>query len=67
MENLIVKVTISTQEGRVISEREFNTANIAEVKAFGDVNIVTQFIDDTINEIRDERRSNPHHHQNRLD
>lgn len=67
MENFVVKVIIETQEGKVLKERSFETATIAEVKAFGNVNVVEEFIQDTLDEIRDDRRDNPHHHQNRVD
>lgn len=59
MENYIVKVIIETATGKKVKEAEFNTANIAEIKAFGQTSIVDKFIDETLTEIRDDRRSNP--------
>jgi hypothetical protein len=67
MEKFIVKVRIETQDGKLVKEETFDTANIAEVKAFGSVSIVDKFVEDTLDEIRENRRENPHHHQNRLD
>ena len=67
MENYIVKVVIENANGKVISQAEFNTQNIAEIKAFGGNNPVDDYIETTLDTIRDDRRTNPHHHQNRLD
>jgi hypothetical protein len=67
MEKYIIKIIIENVSGEVINEATFDTAEMAEVKAFGEVNIVSKFIDDTIANIADERKQNPHHHQNRLD
>jgi len=67
MEKYIIKVVIENVSGKVIGEASFDTATIAEVKAFGDTNMVDEFIKTTIENIVDERRQNPHHHQNRLD
>ncbi len=68
MENFIVKMRIETQEGKLINEAQFDTATITEIKAFdGTTSIVHNFVTDTLNDIREKRRDNPHHHQNRLD
>ncbi len=67
MENYIVKVVIENISGDVIDKAEFNTQNITEIKAFGGDSPIDEFVKETINSIRDERRENPHHHQNRLD
>jgi len=68
MENFIVKIRIETVDGKLVKENQFDTISITEVKAFdGTTSIVDNFVSDTLNEIRDNRRDNPHHHQNRLD
>jgi len=67
MEKYIVKVVIENVSGTVVGESTFDTSTIAEIKAFGGNSIVDNFISETIQNIADERRLNPHHHQNRLD
>lgn len=67
MEQYIVKVIIETTTGKIVGESTFDTAMIAEIKAFGGSSIVDTFITETIQNIVDERRDNPHHHQNRID
>jgi hypothetical protein len=67
MEKYIVKVIIENVSGKVVGTASFDTATIAEIKAFGDTSIVDNFIKTTIENIADDRRQNPHHHQNRLD
>lgn len=67
MENFIVKIKIETLDGKPIKEAQFETLNIMEVKAFGQTSLVDNFVVDTIKEIRQQRRENPHHHQNRID
>lgn len=67
MENFIVRVIIETQNGELIKEGIFETKNIAEIKAFGGTSIIDDFINETLTEIREDRKNNPHHHQNRLD
>ena len=68
MENFIVKMRIETQDGKLVKEEQFDTVTITEIKAFdGTTSIVHNFVTDTLNEIREKRRDNPHHHQNRLD
>jgi hypothetical protein len=67
MENYIVKVVIESINGTVMNQAEFNTQNITEIKAFGGNSPIDEFVKETLNSIRDDRRENPHHHQNRLD
>lgn len=67
MEKYIVKVIIENVSGKVVGKETFDTATLAEVKAFGGTSIIHDFIDTTIESIADDRRSNPHHHQNRKD
>lgn len=67
MEQYIVKVIVETLTGKVIGEEEFNTGSIAEIKAFGECNPIDDFIKETIENVIDNRRSNPHHHKNRID
>ena len=67
MENYIVKVVIESVNGTVMNQAEFNTQNITEIKAFGGNSPIDDFVKETLNRIRDDRRENPHHHQNRLD
>lgn len=67
MENYVVRVVIETINGKVVGQEIFDTHSIIEIKAFGGTSIVDNFITDTLNEIANDRRDNPHHHQNRLD
>ena len=67
MEQYIVKVVIETLTGTIVGEETFNTGAIAEIKAFGGCSPIDNFVKETIENIVDERRSNPHHHKNRLD
>lgn len=67
MENYIIKVIIESVNGTVIAKEAFNTNTMIEMKAFGDTNILENFVNDTLTEIAINRRDNPHHHQNRLD
>lgn len=67
MEQYIVKVVIETLTGKVVGQEEFNTATMAEIKAFGGCSPIDDFVRETLENIVDERQSNPHHHKNRLD
>lgn len=67
MENYIVKVIIESTNGNLIAKESFDTNTMIEMKAFGDANILENFVNDTLMEIATNRRDNPHHHQNRLD
>jgi hypothetical protein len=67
MENYIIKVVIESESGKVMNEGVFNSQTITEVKAFGGNSLIDDFVKETLNSIRDDRRENPHHHQNRLD
>lgn len=67
MENYIVKVIIETETGKVVGTDTFNTQAIAELKAFGGCSPIDTFVRETLENIADERQSNPHHHKNRLD
>jgi hypothetical protein len=67
MENYIVKVIIESTNGNLIAKESFDTNTMIEMKAFGDANILENFVNDTLIEIATSRRDNPHHHQNRLD
>jgi hypothetical protein len=67
MENYIVKVVIETMTGIKVAEETFDTNTMIEMKAFGDANILENFVNNTLIEIATSRRDNPHHHQNRLD
>jgi len=67
MEKYIVKVVIENVSGCVIGESIFDTQTIAEIKAFGGSSPIDNFVRETIENIADDRKSNPHHHQNRLD
>lgn len=67
MENYIIKVVIESESGKVMNEGVFNSQTITEVKAFGGNSPIDDFVKETLNSIRDDRRENPHHHQNRLD
>lgn len=67
MENYIVKVSIESMNGTVVAASNFNTQTVTEIKAFGGNSPIDDFIKETLNTIRDERRGSPHHHQNRLD
>ncbi len=67
MEKYIIKVIIENVSGKVVGKSSFDSTTLAEVKAFGDTSMVDNFINETIENIADERKQNPHHHQNRLD
>jgi hypothetical protein len=67
MENYVIKVIIESVNGTVIAEETFDTNTMIEMKAFGDANILENFVNDKLTEISADRRDNPHHHQNRLD
>ena len=67
MEKYIVKVVIENVSGKVVGESTFDTHTIAEIKAFGGNSPIDDFVRETIENIADDRRQNPHHHQNRID
>ena len=67
MENYIVKVIVESISGEVISKEKFETQSIAKIKEIGGNNPIDDFISETLNRILDDRRTNPHHHQNRID
>lgn len=67
MENYNIKVIITSSTGQLIEEEDFNTAQMAELKAFGGTSIVDDFIRTTLDKIQEKRKDSPHHHTNRLD
>lgn len=62
MEKYLIKVIIENVSGTVLGETTIDTISLSK-----DTNLVDDFINTTLHNIADERRGNPHHHQNRLD
>ena len=67
MENYKIKVEITSLSGDVIGEFEVTTKEYEMVKETTGRDLVSQGVDLVLNDFREMRKSNPHHHTNRLD
>ena len=67
MENYKIKVEITSMNGDVVGEFEVMTKEYEMVKETTGRDLVTQGVDLVLNDMRESRRSNPHHHTNRMD
>ena len=67
MENYKIVVQILSVSDEVVGEFELNSQEYEKVKNDTGRDIIGQGVDTVLSELRDVRRTNPHHHMNRFD
>lgn len=67
MEKYIVKIEVMNLDGTKIGEFTLNTHDIEFAREKYNLHLLDKGISTIIDEVRETRRNNPHHHQNRVD
>jgi hypothetical protein len=67
MENYKIKVQITSFSDDVIGEFEVTTKEYEIIKETTGKDLISQGVDLVLNDVKEIRRSNPHHHTNRVD
>lgn len=67
MENYKIKVEVLSISDEVVGEFELTSQEYEKVKKDSGRDIISQGVETVLEELRDKRRANPHHHMNRFD
>lgn len=67
MENFKIKVTILTLDDKKVKEMDFDSMEFETIKGETGRDIIGDGVSTFLEDMRINRRSNPHHHTNRLD
>ena len=67
MENYKITVNVSRTNGEILASFDLDSKLIEEAKLLHNSSIIEEMVMTIINEAKQTRRDNPHHHQNRID